>query len=599
MIVGEVVRVRYEITEELPSSAIFANYVARDRLHNTQVCLRFVKKPFSDEPEFVHVLCQVVEQTMQLDHPGIAKLYGIEEHDGKPFVICEFIRGSTLAERIRRLAPFSPSVACEIGIAIADALSYASERGIIHGDLCADHVIATLEGRTAVIDFGLWRCYGASQTAGAVVLSRMAPYLAPEVIEGGMPSQSSDVYALGVILFELLTGNFPFRGQTPAAILARHLSQPPPSVRAINPAIPPVLDAIVNKALAKNVVERYESSSQLLRDLRQLLDALRFGKKLTWPLEPEEGEEARTVKTYAEKKEEQKRAQVVFSNVPKTSTKPESYPVAIRTTRLSEPDDVPFWLRAIVFAAAGAFVMFVIGWIIFNLTQRPIVEAPSLLGMPISQAKEQTKRLNLDVAELGSEYNERYPQPGTVIYQYPAAKTPMREGGIIQVRLSLGSRMVEVPDLRGLTVTEAKTRLEKIGLELDPITHQTPSRTISEGLIVSTDPAPHERVERGTEITVTVSSGEKKAERRRDVSELIENKFSLSFRVQESDEPVLVRVEMTDARGVEEVIFEEQRPGGSEIVLKDIPGYGKEATFRIYFNGFLDQTVRRRGEKTE
>lgn len=596
--IGELIRIRYQVLEELPTSSLFENFFARDRVRNVDVCLRMVKQPFASEPDFVQALAKVVEKTKTLDHPNIVRVLEIDEHEARPFVICELIRGATLAERIRRLAPFSPSVAVEIAIGICEALEHAATAGICHGDLCADHVFATLEGRVAVTDFGFWECYGASESAGGVVLARMAPYLAPEVIAGEMPSYASDVYAVGVLLFELLTGLLPYSGLTPASIIAKHTTHPVPSARAMNPAVPHVLDEIIQKALAKDKRERYDSAGSMLSDLRKLLDALRFGKGLDFPLETRRNfaPAPKPVQTYAEKKAERNAA---VSQATEQNSQDRPKPWKSRRIALASEtaaDDVPKWLQALVWAASGMIVLLAVWYVFLNVTQKKEVIVPNVVGMSEAEAKKAIKSKNLDFVVAGEEYNDRYPQPKTVTFMDPSAGTPVKEGATIQVKLSLGSRLVEVPDLRGLTVTQARERLAAVSLQLDPTIRREPTRGIEEGLIVSSDPGPWEKVERGSTISITVSSGRERPDRPTVPAEnLVANTWSLQFTVR-SDTKVIVRVEMTDARGEPQVVYESEHVNGDTVDLPMIEGYGKTATFRVYYNNNLEMTYpNRRG----
>jgi len=600
-LIGDLIRIRYEVIEELPSTAVFDSYVARDRVRNTDVCLRMVRLPFANEPDFVQTLGKVVERAKTLDHPNIVRVYEIDEHEGRPFVVCELVRGSTLSERIRRLAPFSPSVAVEIAIGICEALEHAATAGIPHGDLCSDHVIATLEGRIAVMDFGLWECYGASENAGALVLGRMAPYLSPEVINGDMPSLSSDVYAMGVILFELLTGLMPFSGLTPASVIAKHATQPVPSARAMNPAVPHVLDEIVQKALAKDPAERYSSASAMLSDLRKLLDALRFGKRLDFPLEGAAvgPPQVRPAKTHAEKKAQKMGGAVhadTFGKRAAAATAQTAGPRRIPLAAEPPPDDVPWWLRGLVWAGAGMIALFVIWYVFFSFTQKKSIDAPNLIGMSMTEARRLASGLGLELVIAGEEYNERYPQPKTVFFMDPAAGTPIKEGATIQVKLSAGTRLVEVPDVRGLPLAEARVRFDAVGLQMDPTIRREAARGISEGLIIKTDPGPWEKVDRGSQITITISTGNVQPDRPvASADDLIRNTWSLQFTVRSTD-TVMVRVEMTDARNEPQIVYESEHSNGDVVDLPLIEGLGKTATFRVYYNNNLEMTYpNRRG----
>jgi serine/threonine protein kinase len=594
-LIGQILGLRYELTEELSISPIFESYVARDRVRGGEVCLRIVRKPFSAEPAFLETLASVVERNKLLDHPNIARMTDIDEHEGQPFVVCELVRGSNLAEKIRRVAPFSPAVACELGIGICEALEHGSLRGMPHGDLCSDHVITSMDGRLAVIDFGLWECYGKSASAGGMVLSRMAPYLAPEIIEGDLPTPASDVYALGVILFELLTARLPYAGQTPMSILAKHSTQAVPSVRSLNAAVPLVLDEIVAKALAKNPGHRYSSAVEMLGDLRTLRDALRFGRQLNWPLHSPVQQEAAPVMTYAEKAAV-RRAEPLIQTESRPNTKQSKAP-APKPARLraASDDDVPGWLKALVYLFSGMAVALVVGWMVFNVTKKKEVEVPNYVGMTVAEARLKIKSLKLNLAVEGEEFNDKYPQPDTIISMNPAPKMHVREGETIRVWRSKGAPLVDVPDVRGMTLSDAKRKLEAYGLVVSQRVTEAQSRTLDKGLVVETDPKYGERVDRNTTIELTLSSGKSKPEEETKPDALTPNTWTLRFKVREGDTDVMVRVEMTDGSGEKKIVFEEPKPGGDSVFLENIEGVGKTATFRIYFDDLLYRTIKREG----
>ncbi len=600
--IGELIRVRYEILEEIARTPIFHTFGARDRLRNVEVCVRLVNEPFASEPGFVEALQRVVARCSSLEHPNVARVYEMDEHNGRPFVVTEWIKGTPLSVRIRRLAPMTPSAVCEIGIGICEGLAYAVSAGVVHGDLSAEHVITTLDGRVALINFGMYEAYAGSETAGGVVISRLAPYLAPEVISGGAPTESSDVYAVGVLLFELLTGTHPFSAPTAGAILAKHQLESPPLPRKLNPAIPPALEMIVLRALAKSPEERYSTASALLSDLRKLLDALRFGKRLDADLVEFGKGSGETREPVGEKRQERRLGAMVhqqsYRGKPEVA-RPKSPPS--RRSIEAYQDDVPWWVKAVVYMFVGMLVFGVGGYVYFNLTKARKVEVPQLIGLPYAQARKTAEQVNLELIIVGEEPSERYPQPRTVVWVDPAPGTPVREGSLIRVKLSAGSRTVEVPDVRGLGVAEARSRLEAVDLRVDPNLRWVRSREVGYGMVINTEPGVRERVDRGTVITLVVSSGrEPSGEPPVDPSEMVANTWRLSFIVEgkegEEGKEVMVRVEMTDATRKKRVIYEGLRTVGEEVILENIEGYGKEALFRIYVDNYLSKTVRQAGE---
>jgi len=578
--IGKVLNSRYEILKEIPGTPFFANYVAKDLYRDVSVLLRVVKQPFASENTFLSELVSVVERSKALHHPHIARMESVDQAEGLTYIVGEHISGEPLRERMRRLAPFSPALSCEIAIAIAEALQAALGQGMVHGDLSSDTVMYDADGVVKVMDFGIWQCYSASETAPGIVLGRMAPYLAPEVIDGAMPSVQSDLYALGVLLFELLTGQRPYDGPTPLRILDQHRQAPVPDPRSLNPSVPRALSAIVQRALAKNPEERYRSPSEMLDDLLAVQEALRYGKPL------EVRPQSPTVKSSLPRK-------------PAGSQQPRGGASAAPPNRKrpTRDDDVPGWLRALIYLFAGMAIVIVGAFIYAQVNKKDRVIVPNLVGMPLSEARTVAQQAKLQIAVEDEEYDENYPEPQTVIRVSPAPGTPVYEGSEVRVVISLGSTRVEVPDLRGLTIAEARRQLDAVGLRLGSQVQYRSSSNTEKGKIIDSSPGPGQRIRRGSTVEVVLSTGSRPP----DVpvgstEELIPNTFSLTFRVPEGDGKVMVRVEMVDARAEPQVVFEEEREPGDEISLQQIEGFGDKATFRIYYNGVLDTEITRRGE---
>ncbi len=490
-------------------------------------------------------------------------------------------------------------MACELAIGICEGLGHAADLEIAHGDLCADHVLATLEGRVAVLDFGLWKCYSKSPTAVGVVLSRMAAYMAPEIIDDEFPAVSSDVYAVGVILFELLTGRLPFTGQTPGAILAKQKTLPPPSPRSVNAAVPNVLDEITLKCLAKEPHLRYRNFNELIGDLRATRDAMRFGKQLAWPISPSpavaavssdpQSRPAANLPWAASRTALEETAVVATASAPKPVAAPPKVR-RVKVRRDASEEDVPLWFRGIVFLLIGMAVMFVVGWMVMNATKRREIQLPNLVGMTTSEARQRAAGTGFRLEVTDEIYSEKFPQPDTIIEMQPDARTPVREGATVRVIKSLGSKRTDVPDLRGLAVDEAKSRIEAAGLVVGEI-REVDSANIEVGLVAQTEPARGERVDRKTTVDILISGKANEPPPAREKP----NTWTLRLQVKESDEPVMVRVDMTDGSRDKRTVFEEVRSGGEYVELLEVEGVGQRATFRIYFDDYLHRTIRREG----
>lgn len=562
--IGTILRIRYELLEQQAQTPLFTVFRARDRVNNREVVVKTLGKPFCDEPEFVSALRAVVEKLQRVQYAGLERLVEVDEHDGLPFIVAEPTYGTLLSERISRLAPFSVPVAVGMAIRICDGLAALHASGLHHGDLNSSQIAVGTDGSVCLLNPCLWESYSKSKYAGGAVLDSMAPYLSPEISAGGLPSPASDVYSVGVLLYELLTGRKPFRGDSPLTYAAAHASKSIPSPRALNASIPVALDQIVIKALAKSPSDRYRSAAELLSDLRMLQDALRFGRPL--------GDGLAAAQT-----------------APKPTVAPAMN--AVRSRQRREPDeesapaDVPGWLRALVYAAAVVLLALVGAWIYFNVNAPRLVSMPDVVGMSVADAKTRLRALDLDLRIARSEPSERYSE-GTILAVNPGAGDSVREGATVTAVVSTGSKFVELPDLRGRSLADARSLLEMLDLELDPSPTEVHSPDVPLGHVVGQVPEPRKKVERRTRVRLQVSA----PRTTRPAGD--ENKryvYTLHVSLP-SDAPTLtVRIDMTDARGTKTVYEDRHLPGDTFTV--DADGYGSEVTFRIFYDGELVKQV--------
>ncbi|GIK31065.1 MAG: putative serine/threonine-protein kinase PknB [Armatimonadota bacterium] len=565
--IGRVLRIRYDVVQLIGDGPVFRSYVARDRVQGREVCIREFKPPFDKEPEFVDAVRKCVDSLGDVKHPSVERLLEVDEDEGTPFIVGELSAGSSLAERIRRLAPFSVSVAVSTAVSICEGLTALHDAGIVHGDVGEPNIWVSTTGEARLQLAGLWQAYSASQTAGGVVLPAMAPSLAPEVSQGAMPSPSSDVYGVGVILFHLLTGRMPYHAEHPVALAMKHISEPIPSTRSINPSVPVALDRVVQRALAKNPEERYQTAAGLLSDLRMIRDALRFGRKPTISDSPRRDEKPTQVAP-------------AMSAARRPRSKPDE-----REWEESEPRDVPTWLvMAMVFL--GSLVVFMLaGWLFFNLSRPRAIVVPDVTRLTLREAQDRLQSAQLRVRVARRESNEEVPAD-TVLESEPPAGAKVYEGNTVQLVVSAGSRFVDVPDLRGRTLDSARELLDTIGLKLDERIEEQRDRDMEPGTILAQAPPPRQRAERGTAVRVTVASD-------RSTSTSAEaNKrylFTIRIRLRDIENSVMLRVDLADSRGTRTVYENEHSP--EELVEITAEGQGPQATFSIYYDNELVKQV--------
>lgn len=580
--IGALLRVRYELLNMLDDGPLFALYSARDQVQARDVGVRVLKAPFAAEQALVDRLKTCVAKSAALQHPNIERLYEVDDHEGTAFIVGELPRGTSLKERLQKLLSFSAPVASSAAISLCEALEAIHGAGIIHGDLGAHNVTVLSDGPARLQLTGIWEAYSASPTVGAMVLANMAPYLAPEVSAGGMPSVASDIYALGVLLFEMLAGRQPYVAETSVALAMKHGSAPTPSVRLFNSSVPMVLDEIVKKAMAKDSALRYSTATEMLADLRILQDGLRFGKSLTWPLRVPGGGAA----------VDHGPAAPQTPSPARTETRPIRKPQYDTDER--DQGDVPGWLKISIVFFSAIFISMVGIWVVFNLNRAREVTVPNLLKMRTQDAESELRQAGITMIVQREQPSEKF-GAGTIMETDPPASEKVREGGEVRVVVSSGSRFVDVPDLRGLTTDAAGMMLTKKRLRLDERWRQVPSSDVPAGLIVAQTPERGSRVERATSIRVDVSSGSRYGRS----PPSVEERYSYTLKIKTSgvDKAVTVRVDMSDSRGNSTVHEALHEPDEEFTVVAE--GYGPDAIFRIFYDGTLVKQVTKKASEGE
>jgi serine/threonine protein kinase len=285
-LINRVLSGRYEILEFIGEGPLLAAYRARDRSQNRLVALKILlPQRAADHPSIAEKLRSGLGEVLSFSHPSITRTFdvGSDEDNGvAAYVSEEYIRGIDLKERIRRAAPFQLTAATDCAVALAEALEFAHNRGIAHGDVRPQNVLIGPEGQVKLSGFGVAEAQNIALYQDPGLLSRVVAYVAPDAAASSRPTVSADLYALGVILFEMLTGDLPFKGDNALQIALKHAQEPVPSPRSINLGIPRALDGVVQKTLGKRPEDRYLSAADMLTDLREVRDSLRYGKSLAW-----------------------------------------------------------------------------------------------------------------------------------------------------------------------------------------------------------------------------------------------------------------------------------------------------------------------------
>ena len=280
MIVGKRINDRYKILELIGGGGMSNVYLAQDMILNREVAIKILRYDFSNEENLHRRFQREVLSATSLAHPNIVSVYDVGDDGEMHYIVMEYIKGKTLKQYIQEFSPLSPARSTHIMKQLTSAISHAHDNGIIHRDIKPQNILVDQDGNVKITDFGIATTLGATSYTQTNSVIGTVHYLSPEQARGGMATKASDIYALGIVLYELLTGQLPFSGESAVSIALKHLQTETPSVRAFDATIPQSVENIVNKATAKDVAHRYATADEMEADLETCLsiDRIHEGK---------------------------------------------------------------------------------------------------------------------------------------------------------------------------------------------------------------------------------------------------------------------------------------------------------------------------------
>jgi eukaryotic-like serine/threonine-protein kinase len=496
---GTLIDGRYRVLSRLGSGGMADVFLAEDEQLGRKVALKLLHRRFSEDQAFVERFRREAQSAAGLQHPNVVSVYDRGSYDGTYYIAMEYLPGRSLKQLIRDEAPLDPVRAIDITIQILKAARFAHRHGVIHRDLKPHNVIVDDSGHVKVTDFGIARA-GASDMTETGSIMGTAQYLSPEQAQGHAVSAGSDLYAVAVVLYEMLTGRVPFDGEAAVTIALKHVSEAPTAPTRINAAIPSELEQVVMWGLNKNAADRPRDADQFIAALeaaRGSILATSTGQRTAsmaalagvgLPVAAAAGATSATHLTPVSPPPE---ALAIYDVVPGAGA-PSRPP--------EEPRDRSVWpwlalLLVLLLLAGGAAAY---------LLTRPVQRVvPSVRGENINTAQTVLQNAGFAVSAL---YVASQQPSGTVIGENPAGGTKVDKGSTVTLTVSSGPGAVNVPSVVGESVKRAKQTLTKQGLKVGS-TVQESSDQITAGDAIGTDPASGQSVPVGSTVTLLVSSG--------------------------------------------------------------------------------------------
>ncbi|AXL20152.1 kinase [Megasphaera sp. ASD88] len=489
--IGHILDNRYKILEEVGTGGMAVVYKAQDILLDRIVAVKILLAKYGDDHDFVVRFRQEAQAAAKLSHPNIVNIYDVGYDENVHYIVMEYVRGETLKEYIEKHGHLPINTSIQITFDIGEALENAHKNGIVHCDIKPHNILVTETGRIKVADFGIARAINSSATNkdDHAVLGSVH-YFSPEQASGGPVDERTDIYSLGVVMYEMMTGVVPFEGETAISVALQHVQDDIPLPTKYNRRIPRLVEQCILKAMAKNPDDRFQSIAEMMSELRLSQGFVNTNKGAM----PIIKNNFATQKIPPLKSPEEEQKKNIFSRM---------------LDSISSHSK-----KSIIIGMLGVFVVAFM-WAFFsfgNFWSTQDITVPDVTGKQVEIAKEilSKEHLNVSVNEIES---DEVPV-GEVITQTPSGGAVVKENRTIYLTVSKGNQGSEVlmPDLRDLTLDEAKKKLSEIGLTIGSV-HYAESEKYENGKIISQSPASPRKVAKGSSVDVIIC---RKAEKKND-----------------------------------------------------------------------------------
>ncbi len=486
---GKVLGGRYEIINKIGNGGMATVYRATDLVLKRYVAVKILRDEFTTDEEFIRRFETEAQSAARLTHPNIVSIYDVGVDSGVYYIVMELIQGKTLKEIIvEEKGPLPWKWSVNVAIQIGSALEMAHKNNIIHRDIKPHNIIITEDGIAKVTDFGIAKAVSNSTITAFGTTIGSVHYFSPEHARGGYTDAKSDLYSLGVVMYEMVTGKVPFDADTPVSVALKHMQEEPVSPIEENPNLPEAVNKIIMKALKKDPMLRYQTATEMLQDLKMALK----NPSGDFVEEVDYDETARTQKISTNMYEKQSR---------NTRKKDNKFVAFIKShPKLS----VFLGIIILFFLAFGGTTL------ILNVTNPKEVQLPNVVGLSQIEAKQKIEEAKLKYEVSSEEYNTEV-EKDHIISQDPTYSEKynnVKEGSTVKVIVSKGTEKTKVPKVAGMKEEEAIKALEEAKLKAEVI--EETSKKIEEGYVISQETEANTEANAGDTVKIHVSTGTEK-----------------------------------------------------------------------------------------
>ena len=479
---GQLINDRYEIIRAIGEGGMANVYLAKDTILDRKVAVKILRGDLAEDEKFVRRFQREAISASSLNDPNIVEVYDVGEDDGKYFIVMEYVQGLTLKQLIKKRGSLTLPEVVDIMLQLTSAVAHAHESYIIHRDIKPQNVVILEDGRVKIMDFGIAVALNAGEFTQTNSVMGTVYYIPPEQANGGAATTRSDIYSLGILMYELVTGHVPFKGDNPVEVAIKHMNEPLPSICEYDPEMPQSIENIILRASAKNPKNRYESAWDMHDDLETALDKNRFN-------------EPKVIYKYPEKNFEDKempREGRAARNAEKEENK--------KDKRMNKALIV---VGTIVGVLIAAMLFVFILWP--KISDKPDIKIPDVQGMTVKQARSTLEDKGFEVVGKTKKEASDEVEEDKVIGTDPEIGETLKEGSEITLIVSKNKKKIEIEDYTGENYEKVKEKLEEAGINViidkkDVSKEENPV----EGTILEQDVEPGVKLGEGDTITLVI-----------------------------------------------------------------------------------------------